>query len=195
MTSVDSEERSSTTSDDDNSSEMAASIPNQEEGNVGLNAEIEEKEKEEDDRFVVYVKGNPETKVMHLADVLHHRETGLSILSAQALKDCAYCHRVLLILEEKEVPYTLELIDPRHKPEWLIKAFPTGHLPLIQDGDTYVTESGKIADFIEEKYPQPRLPVDEEGIPSPRNVQERCWVCRNVGWRRHLRCISAVFAE
>lgn len=81
----------------------------------------------------------------------------------QALKDCGYCQRVMLILEEKQIPYTVRLIDPRHKPEWLMEVHPSSHLPVIQDGDTLVTESGNIQDFIEDKYPHPALPLDEEG--------------------------------
>ena len=40
---------------------------------------------------------------------------------------------------------------------------PSCHLPVIQDGDTLVTESGKISEYIEDKFPEPALNLDEEG--------------------------------
>jgi len=124
----------STTSADNGSDSV--SFPNEEEGH-----DVDAEDKEEE--IIVYVKGNPKNQV---------------------LKDCAYCQRVMLILEEKEIPYDVHLIDPRHKPEWLIEMHPSAHLPVIQDGDILVTESGKISDFIEDKYPEPALLVDEEGM-------------------------------
>jgi len=118
----------------DNCSE-SGSFPNEEEGH-DLDADDQE-------GVIVYVKGNPKNEV---------------------LKDCAYCQRVMLILEEKQIPYSVHLIDPRYKPEWLMEMHPSCHLPVIQDGDILVTESGKISDFIEDKYPEPALDLDEEGM-------------------------------
>jgi hypothetical protein len=31
---------------------------------------------------------------------------------------CPFSHRVLLVLEEKEIPYELEFINLNNKPEW-----------------------------------------------------------------------------
>jgi len=69
----------------------------------------------------------------------------------------------LLALEEKQVPYRLEVIDRRDKPEWIYEVNPSGFLPLIKDGEVFVSESGRILDHLEAKYPQPPLAKDEEG--------------------------------
>eukprot|EP00210_Caulerpa_lentillifera_P005194 g4964.t1 len=96
-----------------------------------------------DEGLVVYIKGNTKNKT---------------------LKDCVYCHAILLAIEEKQVPYRLELIDPRKKPEWIFDVNPSGFLPLIQDGGVFVHESRRILDYLEAKYPQPTLPQDEDGM-------------------------------
>lgn len=66
-------------------------------------------------------------------------------------------------MEEKNIPYRLELIDPRQKPQWMVDANPSGFLPLLKDGAIVVHESRKILDYLEAKYPQPALPQDEDG--------------------------------
>eukprot|EP00210_Caulerpa_lentillifera_P004548 g4338.t1 len=93
--------------------------------------------------LVVYIKGNSKT---------------------EALKDCIYCQTILLALEEKQVPYKVELINTRKKPEWLYDVNPSGFLPLIKDGEVFVYESIRILDHLEQKYPQPAIPEDEEGM-------------------------------
>jgi len=69
-----------------------------------------------------------------------------------------------MILEEKQITYSVRFVDPRHKPDWLVEVHPSGKLPLVQDGDHFVMESGNIADYICEKFPQPSIPTDEEGM-------------------------------
>lgn len=92
-----------------------------------------------------------------------------------------YCHRVLLILEEKQIPYTLKWIDPRHKPDWMTKIMPSGHLPLVQDGEEFISESEEISDFLNSKFPEPMLPDDEEGPNGFQDVARFCFVGMSAG--------------
>ena len=43
-----------------------------------------------------------------------------------------FCHRALLTLEEKHVPYTSTLIDFNDKPQWLLDLNPSGSVPVMK---------------------------------------------------------------
>jgi hypothetical protein len=43
-----------------------------------------------------------------------------------------FCHRALLTLVEKKVPYTTTLIDFDNKPQWLLDVNPAGSVPVMK---------------------------------------------------------------
>ncbi len=43
-----------------------------------------------------------------------------------------FCHRSLLTLEEKKVPYSTTLIDFANKPQWLLDVNPAGSVPVMK---------------------------------------------------------------
>eukprot|EP00960_Hanusia_phi_P068121 766765-Hanusia_phi.AAC.2 len=48
---------------------------------------------------------------------------------------CPYCQKVWLLLEEKEIPYKIELINMRSygdKPDWFLAKNPRGLLPVVE---------------------------------------------------------------
>ncbi|KAK9865485.1 hypothetical protein WJX84_000058 [Apatococcus fuscideae] len=65
--------------------------------------------------YEAWVKGDPTNKV---------------------LGDCPFCHRVLLTLEEKELPYRKEYVDFAAKPEWLFSVNKNGSVPVVKDLST-----------------------------------------------------------
>ncbi|MCL7046412.1 hypothetical protein MKW94_012785 [Papaver nudicaule] len=73
------------------------------------------------------------------------------------LGDCPFCQRILLNLEEKEVPYQMHLIDTANKPHWFLDVNPEGKLPLVKFDDKWVPDSDVIAQTLEAKYPRPSL--------------------------------------
>jgi glutathione S-transferase len=75
---------------------------------------------------------------------------------ANTLADCLFCHRVLLTLETKKVPYGLEFIDFDDKPEWLMTAS-GGKVPVMREGETLMPDSDKIVVYLEEKFPSPSM--------------------------------------
>ncbi|WIA11217.1 hypothetical protein OEZ85_011344 [Tetradesmus obliquus] len=93
----------------------------------------------------VYVKGDPATNT---------------------LLDCPFCHRVLLTLEAKNVPYEKEYIDFANKPAWLQEKS-GGKVPVINDGDFWLPDSDKIVEWLEQQHPQPSMassvPADVTG--------------------------------
>jgi len=70
------------------------------------------------------------------------------------------CQRVKVVLEEKKIPYEIVNIDLRagaqKTPEYL-KINPYGKVPAIADSDAVLYESCIINEYLEEKYPTPRL--------------------------------------
>ena len=77
------------------------------------------------------------------------------------------CQRVKIVLEEKGLNYQTVPIDlkkgEQKKPEFL-KLNPYGKVPVIADGETVLYESIIINEYLDEKYPKPRLmPADPAG--------------------------------
>jgi len=74
------------------------------------------------------------------------------------------CHRVKVVLEEKQIPYELVPVDLKkgeQKRTDFLKLNPYGKVPIIIDGSTVVYESCIINEYLEDKYPQrPLLPKD-----------------------------------
>ena len=74
------------------------------------------------------------------------------------------CQRVIVVLEEKKLPYEKVPIDlkkmEQKKPDFL-KLNPYGKVPVVIDGSTVLYESLIINDYLEEKYPEtPLMPKD-----------------------------------
>ncbi|EFN57582.1 hypothetical protein CHLNCDRAFT_143262 [Chlorella variabilis] len=80
------------------------------------------------------------------------------------LADCPFCHRSLLTLEEKHVPYTKTFIDFANKPQWLLDVNPAGSVPVMKELATgeWIVDSGTIQDYLEEKFPDPPLGTAED---------------------------------
>ena len=74
------------------------------------------------------------------------------------------CHRVKVVLEEKQLPYRLIPVDlkagEQKRPDFL-RLNPYGKVPVIVDGQTVIYESCIINEYLEEKYrDRPLMPDD-----------------------------------
>ncbi|KAG0455521.1 hypothetical protein HPP92_024813 [Vanilla planifolia] len=78
------------------------------------------------------------------------------------LGDCPFSQRVLLTLEEKNLPYDLKLVNLDNKPDWFLKISPEGKVPVAKFDDTWVADSDIITQAIEEKHPVPYLATPPE---------------------------------
>lgn len=79
-------------------------------------------------------------------------------------KSSPNCQRVKIVLAEKNLPYEIVPIDLRKQeqktPEYL-KLNPYGKVPVLTDDGTVLYESCIINEYLDEKYPTPRLmPAD-----------------------------------
>ncbi|KAJ4804568.1 Chloride intracellular channel protein 1 [Rhynchospora pubera] len=92
------------------------------------------------------------------------------------LGDCPFCQRVLLTLEEKNVPYQLKLVNLSDKPDWFLEINPDGKVPVYKDDDEkWVPDSDVIVQIIEEKYPEPSLvtPSEYSNVKDPTDGAEQ----------------------
>ncbi|MBA0871347.1 hypothetical protein Goshw_024471 [Gossypium schwendimanii] len=78
------------------------------------------------------------------------------------LGDCPFCQRVLLTLEEKKVPYKLNLVNLSDKPQWFLEISPEGKVPVVKFDDKWVADSDVIVGIIEDKFPEPSLKTPPE---------------------------------
>ncbi|CAA2967820.1 glutathione S-transferase DHAR3, chloroplastic [Olea europaea subsp. europaea] len=85
-----------------------------------------------------------------------------SLTKPKKLGDCPFTQRVLLTLEEKNLPYDLKLVDLANKPEWFLKVSPEGKVPLIKLDEKWIPDSDVITQALEEKFPEPPLATPPE---------------------------------
>lgn len=72
-----------------------------------------------------------------------------------------YCHRVRMVLAEKNITFEIVDIDPLNMPEELMELNPYGTLPTLADRDLRLYESRIIMEYLDERFPHPPLlPVD-----------------------------------
>eukprot|EP00887_Chlorella_sp_A99_P007086 scaffold2.g7086.t1 len=96
-----------------------------------------------------------------------HPKNGGSEDREGQLGACPFSMRVLMLLEEKEVPYRVNFIDVTNKPKWLSEVNPRGTVPVAKDlsSGEWFTDSGVISGtrmhFLEDKYADTR---EEEAV-------------------------------
>jgi glutathione S-transferase len=96
------------------------------------------------------------------------------MLKLYHLPPSANSRRVWITLLEKEIPFeqiVLKLDGDQLQPEFL-EINPFHHIPVLVDDDFRIVESLAILDYLEAKYPTPRLmPSDAKAIAIVRMVQ------------------------
>ena len=84
---------------------------------------------------------------------------------------CPYVQRSVIVLNEKDVPYEIDYIDLRNKPDWFLAISPTGNVPVVQTPDgVSLFESAVINEYLDEMH-EPRL---QPAAPLDR-AQDRMW--------------------
>ncbi|PSC72974.1 glutathione S-transferase [Micractinium conductrix] len=77
---------------------------------------------------------------------------------------CPYCHKIVLQLEEKRIPYVIEKINMRcygDKPREFMQKVPSGLLPVLEVDGRIITESAVIQQVLEALDPEtPMLPPE-----------------------------------
>ena len=88
---------------------------------------------------------------------------------------CPYAARVRIVLAEKRLPYDRVEIDLDDRPAWLYHKNPAGRVPVLEeDGGFVLSESRVIAEYLDERFPEPALmPADPRGRALVRLALER----------------------
>jgi glutathione S-transferase len=74
---------------------------------------------------------------------------------------CPFFHRAGIVLHEKLLAFTPQVVDRERPPEWLGALAPRGHTPVLLLGAQPVFDSTAISELLEETHPEPALlPAD-----------------------------------
>lgn len=93
------------------------------------------------------------------------------MLKVVSFKICPFVQRVTAALEAKQIPYEIEYINLKEKPEWFLEISPNGQVPImITESGTTLFESDAIIEYIEEEFG----PL-QEGISNEQRALERAW--------------------
>ncbi|CAN8312589.1 unnamed protein product [Cochlearia groenlandica] len=79
-----------------------------------------------------------------------------------ALGDCPFSQRVLLTLEEKNLPYKIHLINLSDKPKWFLAINPQGKVPVLKIKEKWISDSDIIVNVLEQNYPDPSLKTPQK---------------------------------
>jgi glutathione S-transferase len=100
-----------------------------------------------------------------------------------ASKFSPYCHRVEMVMIEKNIPYEKQEVDLAKKPDWFVKDAPLGKVPLFYVGEKALFESIVICEYLEESFAEnPLHPKD-----AYNKAHHRAWIEFSNG------ILSAVF--
>lgn len=84
---------------------------------------------------------------------------------------CPFVQRVTALLEAKKIPYEIEFIQLRHKPEWFLEISPTGQVPvLVTDNGTALFESDAIIEYLDETSQ-----LLEQNLSPEQRALDRAW--------------------
>ena len=88
-----------------------------------------------------------------------------------SFKICPFVQRVTALLEAKGLPYELEYIDLKDKPQWFLDISPNGQVPvLVTDSGEALFESDAIVEYIDEIS----SPLEQDVTPEQR-ATDRAW--------------------
>ncbi|WP_281544461.1 glutathione S-transferase family protein [Grimontia sp. SpTr1] len=75
------------------------------------------------------------------------------MIKVVSFKICPFVQRVTALLEAKEVPYEIEYISLKDKPDWFLEISPNGQVPLlITESGVALFESDAIVEYIEDEF-------------------------------------------
>ncbi|WEM44555.1 glutathione S-transferase family protein (plasmid) [Photobacterium sp. DA100] len=93
------------------------------------------------------------------------------MLKVVSFKICPFVQRVTAALAARNIPYEIEFISLKDKPQWFLDISPNGQAPLlITDSGTALFESDAIIEYIEDQYG----PL-ETGVTHEQRALDRAW--------------------
>ncbi|WP_445366091.1 glutathione S-transferase family protein [Microbulbifer sp. ANSA001] len=93
------------------------------------------------------------------------------MLEVISFKICPFVQRVTALLEAKKIPYKIQYIRLKDKPQWFLDVSPNGQVPvLITESGIALFESDAIVEYLNDIYP--RLEPD---ISPEQRALDRAW--------------------
>ncbi len=86
-----------------------------------------------------------------------------------------FCHRVKIVLAEKELDYqvvNIDLMKKENRTEQFLRLNPLGKVPVLADDDLIVADSSIINEYLNDEYPFPELTPED----PQEKAQMRVWV-------------------
>ncbi len=128
----------------------------------------------------VHWKSNPDqspaTVVLssHLSQI-REGDKPLVVLYLDTNAWCPFCERVWFVLEEKKIPFDVELIDLNNKPKWYTDMVPTGLVPAVKIEGELFYESKTILLELESRFAKiPLLPENPQEKTVASEMIEAC---------------------
>ncbi|MDO6764178.1 glutathione S-transferase family protein [Agarivorans sp. 1_MG-2023] len=88
-----------------------------------------------------------------------------------SFKICPFVQRVTAALETKKIPYEIEYISLKDKPQWFLDMSPNGQVPvLITENNTALFESDAIIEYIEDEFG----PIEAD-VTNEQRAMDRAW--------------------
>ncbi|NOI57332.1 glutathione S-transferase family protein [Vibrio coralliilyticus] len=93
------------------------------------------------------------------------------MIKVVSFKICPFVQRVTAALEAKKIPYEIEYIDLKNKPQWFLDISPNGQVPvMVAENGTALFESDAIIEYIEDEFG----PL-EQGVTNEQRALDRAW--------------------
>ncbi|MGF1735995.1 glutathione S-transferase family protein [Photobacterium satsumensis] len=93
------------------------------------------------------------------------------MLKVVSFKICPFVQRVTAALAARDIPYEIEYINLKDKPQWFLDISPNGQVPLlITESGTPLFESDAIIEYIEDQYG-----ALEQGVSNEQRALDRAW--------------------
>ena len=89
------------------------------------------------------------------------------MLKIVSFKICPFVQRVTAALEARQMPYEIEYIDLRSKPQWFLDISPNGQVPvLVTDSGVVLFESDAIIEYLDDVYGPlgPKLSAEQRAL-------------------------------
>lgn len=107
------------------------------------------------------------------------------VIKLHGVQQSTCTRRVLVVLEEKKVPYELVKVDfmaKEHKSEAFLKLQPFGKVPVLEDDGGFIYESRAIAKYIAKKFAEQGtklVPADDDFVGYGLFEQVYCTLARD----------------
>lgn len=93
------------------------------------------------------------------------------MLKVVSFKICPFVQRVTAALEAKQIPYEIEYISLKDKPQWFLDISPNGQVPvMVAESGTALFESDAIIEYIEDEYG----PLEQD-VTNEQRALDRAW--------------------